>query len=322
MKIFISYSHHDKETAQIFYKHFTERGFDVSWDGSITFGSKLEDLQKMILDCDAFVVIISEYSMMSNYVQSEISLALGYMGSRNKPIIPYIKDQNNRKIPSNLLHYQCYMGTDNINKDAIELTNALEKIQGAILAMEKEAQKEKDTAREIATEKIEIVKRNLVEYTDEVFKRLEKNERRDRRISLLLYGLSVLFLAGAALFSITKIRTGVSNPIILQSIEYIVSNILTLAIIVALSRLSFTLGQAFMTNALRSGDRIHAISFGKFFIQAYGDEATRDEVRSVFGEWNIDKGTSFHSQSTSDFDPNIMSALEVIKEALPKKQQP
>ena len=222
-------------------------------------------------------------------------------------------------ILSNLSQYQSLTGTGDIEIDAVELTNALEEIQGSLLAKQEIAQKEIEAAREIASEKVEEVKRNLVEFIDEVFPRLEKNEKRDRRIALILYTLAVLFLAAAVLFSVIKVRAMSSNPAVLQSVEQIVSNILTLAIVVALSRLSFTLGKAFITNSLRSGDRIHAISFGKFFIQAYGDEASRDEIRAVFSEWNIDTGTSFHTQATSDYDPNILSALEIIKEALPKK---
>ena len=319
MRVFISYSHHDKEIAQLFYKYFTAQGFDVLWDGNITFGSKLKELNEMILDCDAFVVIISEHSIESRYVQSEISLALGYMGTHGKPIIPYIKERSNKYIPSDLLQYQCYMGTERFDRDAIELTNALEKIQGTMLAKKEESKKVLEAEREQASEKVEVVKRNLVEYTEEVFKRLEKNEKRDRLFAFILYALSVLFLVAAVLFSIIKIHLGAETPAVFKTIENVIANILTLAIIVALSRLSFTLAKAFMTNALKSGDRIHAISFGKFFIQAYGEEATREEVRTVFGEWNIDKGTSFHSQNTSDYDPNILSALEVIKSALTKK---
>ena len=321
MKIFISYSHYDREIAQILHRNFAERGFDVSWDGNITFGSRLDELQKMILDCDVFLVIVSGNSIESNYVQSEISLALGYMGTRNKPIIPYILERVEKYIPSNLLQYQCFMGTEDIESDAIELANAIEKIKGSILAKQEETQKALNTAREVATEKVEVVKRNLAEYTDEVFERLKKNEKRDRRMAFAFYCLSVLFLIVTALISIKRIMPITSNADALKSVEYIISNILALTIIIALSRLSFTLGKAFMTSALRSEDRIHAISFGKFFIQAYGDEATRDEVRAVFGEWNIDKGTSFHSQSSSDFDPNIMNAFEIIKDALTKKSQ-
>ena len=317
MKVFISYSHVDKAIAQLFHRQFTEHEFDVAWDGNITLGTRLDALQKMILDCDAFLVIVSNSSTESRYVQSEVSLALGYMGTRNKPIIPYIVAQEDNGIPPNLLQYQCFMGTENIENDAVELTNALEEIKGSILAKQEIAQRAFATARAVDTKN----EKDLGDYTDEVFIRLKKNEKRDRCVAFVSYSLSVVFLAVAAYLSIKNIVPIISSADVLRSVEYLISNIVALAIVIALSRLTFTLGKAFMTSAIRSEDRIHAISFGKFFISKYGDEATREEVRLVFGEWNIDKGTSFHSQSSSDFDPNIMNALSVIKEALTKKSE-
>jgi hypothetical protein len=317
MKIFLSYSHYDKKIAQAFYKHFSEHGFEVMWDGDISVGSKLDELQKMILGCDVFIVIISGSSMQSRYVQSEISLALGYMGAHNKPVIPYISVENN--IPPNLLQYQCFMGTGDIESDASNLASQLDEIKGKILAQTEESQKAYTAAQTAAAEKVEVVKRNLSQYTKKVFERLQRNEKRDRRMAVLFYLLAMLFLGLAVVYSITKITQVAGDATVLQSLEYIISSVLTLAVVVALSRLAFTLGKGFMTNALRNEDRIHAISFGEFFIQAYGDEATRDEVRSVFSDWNIDIGTSFYSQNTSDFDPNVMSALEIIKNALSKK---
>lgn len=68
-----------------------------------------------------------------------------------------------------------------------------------------------------------------------------------------------------------------------------------------------------MVEAIRNGDRIHAISFGKFYIRAYGREATRQEIKEVLGEWNIDKGSSFHTQDAKEIDPNILGVLELLK---------
>jgi hypothetical protein len=68
-----------------------------------------------------------------------------------------------------------------------------------------------------------------------------------------------------------------------------------------------------MVESIRNGDRIHAISFGKFYLNAYGDIATREEIKEVFGNWNIDNGSSFITQDAKDIDPNVLGALEIIK---------
>lgn len=91
-------------------------------------------------------------------------------------------------------------------------------------------------------------------------------------------------------------------------------NVIILTALAALSRLMFILGKSFMVEAIRNGDRIHAISFGKFFIQAYGKQASRQEIRKVLGEWNIDKGSSFHTQDVKEIDPNILGILDALKD--------
>ena len=77
-----------------------------------------------------------------------------------------------------------------------------------------------------------------------------------------------------------------------------------------------------MVEAIRNSDRIHAISFGEFFLNAYGNVATREEVRDVFGNWNIDNGSSFITQSPKDYDPqiieNLINAVNAFKDATSK----
>ena len=84
--------------------------------------------------------------------------------------------------------------------------------------------------------------------------------------------------------------------------------------LISLSKLLFTLAKSFMVEAIRCSDRIHAISFGKFFLDAYGAEATREEVLEAFSSWNIDNGnTSFRNQSSEDYDPKIAEIINILK---------
>ena len=70
-----------------------------------------------------------------------------------------------------------------------------------------------------------------------------------------------------------------------------------------------------MVESIRCSDRIHAISFGKFFLDAYGSEATRQEVIQAFSSWNIDNGsTSFRNQSSEDYDPKIDEIIKLLKQ--------
>ena len=102
------------------------------------------------------------------------------------------------------------------------------------------------------------------------------------------------------------------------NIEYMVTYGVTclfiIIILISLSKLLFTLAKSFMVEAIRCSDRIHAISFGKFFLDAYGAEASREEVLKAFSSWNIDNGsTSFRNQSGEDYDPKIAEVLSILR---------
>lgn len=50
------------------------------------------------------------------------------------------------------------------------------------------------------------------------------------------------------------------------------------------------------------------------FLDAYGAEATREEVLEAFSSWNIDNGnTSFRNQSSEDYDPKIAEIINILK---------
>ena len=69
-----------------------------------------------------------------------------------------------------------------------------------------------------------------------------------------------------------------------------------------------------MAEALKSADREHAISFGKFYLGAFSEKADWSELKEVFQHWNIDKNSSFSSLDTNNFDPKFLeSVIEIAK---------
>lgn len=158
---------------------------------------------------------------------------------------------------------------------------------------------------------------SLESYLKEVLSGLEKKERDNRRMAYAWYVLSVLLIAAAIGVAAGSSPVLVSGDI-MQGVKSLLSYTFVIALVLMLARLCFILGKSFIVESIRNGDRIHAISFGKFFIQAYGSEASRDEIRAVFGEWNIDKGSSFQQQDVKDIDPKLSDALQVLAGALKK----
>jgi hypothetical protein len=74
-----------------------------------------------------------------------------------------------------------------------------------------------------------------------------------------------------------------------------------------------------MGEALKNNDRGHAISFGQFYLKAYGDRATWEEIREVFQHWNIAKDSPFGSLDAREFDPKLLESLiDLAKTAVEK----
>ena len=96
-------------------------------------------------------------------------------------------------------------------------------------------------------------------------------------------------------------------------------SVIVIGLLAACAKYAFSLGISYVSEALKCSDRIHAIAFGKFYLQAYGEKATWAELKEVFQHWNIDRTSTFSSLDTTQIDPQILSLLgDVVKAALGK----
>lgn len=65
-----------------------------------------------------------------------------------------------------------------------------------------------------------------------------------------------------------------------------------LGLLTAISKYALSLGKMNDAKAEKLADRRHAISFGKFYLNIYGAEASPEDVVSVFQHWNIGQAAS------------------------------
>lgn len=304
LKVYISYSHCDKDIAFKFYDLFKSLDFEVIWDEELLMLG--DDFTKKftvaISQSDLFLPIISENYNASKFANTQLMTAIGFNSSKGSPrLLPYIVSPT--PIPYDLLRISCFIGTNNLDEDLNKMKAQLVSIRASVLA---------DRDANIQNES--NLNSSLAQYLKDVFSTLEKKEKRNRWLAYFFYFASILCLGIIVLLGVQNVDISPSNTLDIPSqIFSSLHNVLTLAVLASLSRLCFILGKSFMVEAIRNGDRIHAISFGKFYIQAYGKQASRQEIREVLGDWNIDKGSSFHTQDAKDIDPNILGILEIIK---------
>ncbi len=103
MKIYISYSHKDRDAVERITSRLTQDGHDIWIDSqSLAPGDVIEEkFVEGLAQSDVLIVVVSENSFRSKWVQREFSmLALNQISSRDKRIIPIKIDES--EVPSYL----------------------------------------------------------------------------------------------------------------------------------------------------------------------------------------------------------------------------
>lgn len=331
MNIFISYSHIDNGFALKLSSALEADGYDVFIDNKIPIGNNIyKDIGKGIAKADAVIVVISKSSNKSHFVANETISMLSFLDKGRMPlvipvvlgtdtplpvdlnrfnyiVIPYESEKNN----SNNLSIEYGVHGEKIRLDKSLEKDAIEKIR-LILAAHDEKIKQGEEERRKSEEK---VKTGLSKYIEGVFANLKESEKRNKKFAFWLYLVSIISLIATIVIAVVfATNRDWQTATIENIITHGVACLFIVVILISLSKLLFTLAKSFMVEAIRCSDRIHAISFGKFFLDAYGTEASREEVLKAFSSWNIDNGgSSFRNQSGEDYDPKIAEIISMLK---------
>lgn len=95
---------------------------------------------------------------------------------------------------------------------------------------------------------------------------------------------------------------------------------LVLALALAMAKYCRQIGESFMNQAIVAKHRANALSFGLFFLQAYGADAERSEILEVFQGWTEDSVAEFSRRSdgsdATKFDPEFLTKIESIVKAI------
>ena len=309
MKIAMACDHGGLRLKNVLKDDLEKNGYEVLGDFNLKIGENFKSvLDAELLKADAVVMLITKYYTESKFASKEAATAYAYSeAGKEIKLLPIVFDEG--QLPS-FLDSILYLPVrnDDFEDVSIKLFASLN-----LLREDKESLK-RTTEEETATFKV-----SMSAFIKETLDRLEKNERRNRIMAYICYIASCICLAFSVLFSLHRTNIVFQIKEWQMVVSKTISGVLTLVLILALGRLLFILGKSFMVEAIRNSDRIHAISFGEFYLNAYGKVATRDEVREVFGKWNIDNGSSFISQSPKDYDPQILENLVLAVEALKDK---
>ncbi|TWT86778.1 hypothetical protein Mal64_36080 [Pseudobythopirellula maris] len=259
-------------------------------------------------DIDAVVLLLSDESPRSSELMKGVREAAISYRTRGVPLLIPVATSLSVPIPDaiagmRILHLKSRT-KEGYRATADAIDNVLDAYDNIKIAKEEER-------REVQ----EKVERSTGEYVQKSLANLKDREHVYRRLSYAWYGVALLSLVGGVAYGVWRaIMLQDKQPSWESLVQVGLVTVLVIGVLGALSRFAFLLGKAFMVESLRNSDRIHAISFGEFYLDAFGDKAEWSEVKEAFQHWNIDKGSTFIEQDAKDVDPQILlTALEIAK---------
>lgn len=277
------------------------------------------NIKDSLTKADVIVAILTERFMHSKWGMSELKTVISYTQKNSKKLlIPIVIGELDP--PYYLQDIQSvYLEPREINA----VDSVIEKIDRAI---------DSHLGRVIANDEIVEEKRIKFENTAAEYIEEALSELKDRENGLhskaqfwywMGYGAIAIGVISAAIFAFVNLSNfGDSSRWDLVTFSAIKSIVL-IGLLLALAKYSFTLGKSFMNESLKNSDRIHAISFGKFYLQAFGDRATPEEMKEVFQHWNISSDNSFSALSSELIEPKVLeAAINLMKVAKPSAKKP
>lgn len=310
-KIYVSYSRRDADFVRLLVDRLKRDGHRIVVDDDVlTPGSDWRGtLDEGLRSADVFVVLLSANTSSSPYTMMEVGAARAFSGATGRPlVVPIAIDAMD--VPLTLQDIQVLFAPDrDVDRIASEIGRAVSSQHGLLLAREVRAE-----------ETVGRIRENAPSYIDEAISAQEAIIRRNGLAARLWYGTGfVALLSGIG----SVLWTSAAHPLTpgdwLGVVRIVVINLVLVGFLGACSRYAFSLGKSYTGEALKASDRIHAIMFGRFYLNAFPDRVTWNELKEVFANWNIDRTSSFASLDVAQVDPQLISMVSQLASAVTKK---
>lgn len=311
-KIFISYAREDSQIAQRLTRDLHQRKHDVFLDQqSIRIGAHWqEDIKRHLKDADVFLALVTNHSDKSYYFNIEVTSAISYVAhsNRDKLILPVVLDQASLN-DSDLGAFQALFGREEDFDFLItEIENAISRFEGFRIAQE-----------EIKDLHGRILEENSANYIKETIEDLTAREKRGRKLASRWYlaGYATLVASVIVVFILWWVteRTLVQNVLETNRLLFdAVKGITIVALLLGLARYAFLLAKAHQLEALKNADRLHAISFGKFYMRVFSTQITPAEIKEVFQHWNTSGSSDLYHLDVEKIDSRFAELFSKVTE--------
>jgi TIR domain len=315
-KIYVSYTNSDASFAEKLINGLRMVGHDITVDGTkIVAGTNWrETLNEGLKTADVFIFLLSQASLKAPYPLMELGTARAFAESSGRMLILPIRIDD-ASIPIAIQDIQILFTDErSIDETIFQIENSISNFMGLRVAKEIK-QKESSQA----------VQRDLASFVNKAISTQEVYQSRNRRSADCWYaiGFFSLFL-GILITGYVATTSSQSQQIVSNwssTVAFAIADIVIIGLLAACAKYAFSLGRAYMSESLKSADRIHAIEFGRFYLQAFGETATGSEVKDAFQHWNIDRNSTFASLDSSQIDPQIISLVAQVVASITGKRE-
>ncbi|MDT9633810.1 TIR domain-containing protein [Pseudomonas sp. JV449] len=272
-----------------------------------------ESIKDVVRKADVVIVPITQGFLDSKSGGVELNYILSYAKENDEKLI-LIVVFGDLPLPPEVREF-LYISIDPNSANAID--GAVGSINRAISSYEGR----RAAKVEQITLKAEKIERKSAAYVEEAIAELRTRENSLKSSATLWYRLGyaaivigVVASALIAAFGGTGLSSDKSSWDVVVYIA--IKNIVLIGLLLAMAKYSFTLAKAYMEEALKNADRIHAISFGKFFLQAFSEEANATNVKDIFQHWNISGNNAFSKTASEVIDPKVFELVTEFAKAM------
>ncbi len=307
-KIFISHSSFDFDLVNQITNGLIERGNEVIFQNLEIGLDFITSTKNAIKEASVFILLVTRESVNSKRFLDELVQITGYVIAYGKKLIPIFENGVNYEgIPEpvrflNGIHFEGKNSTSIIQL-LKQIDNEINLFLGKKLASEEKVQVIKD--------KIES---SYPEYISETITGLTSREKKLKNTAVFWYILGFVSLisgVGAAfIFSNNGLKYFDGNTENWSKTTFFaIKSFIVIILLISASKYSFNLAKSYMNESLKISDRIHAISFGKFYLQVFNQQIEPTELKDIFQNWNINNESSFINQKSKDFDPQFLEKI-------------
>lgn len=310
-KLYLSYTSRDNELVTKLSKGLEEGGnIIVAGPGTLIPGTNWQqELDNALKSADGMIVFYTQNTFSSQSVLAEIGSARAYIKAfNNKFLIPVVF--GDIEIPV-MLRDLLVLRTNESNFD-ISIQQINTSINNIMAKFAADENKKKEVISKIET--------HSTDYILQTIESLSKRERSNKIYASICYVLGYATLLLSALYCFVRPLT----PQGAKMSDYLffgIRSLVVIGLLIACSKYTFSLGKAYMNESLKNADRIHAISFGRFYLKTFGDQISFSEVKEIFQHWNVDKNSYFTSLEASQFDPKFIDSIVELGKLVSKKKE-